>query len=191
MQSATEVRMEVKRSDMLKWAQNAQMSTQAGDSQASDRPAEVRTDRPGQVSVDVMRSKILSLQQEIRELQTGISMRQIQLGFLSQVNEGGSWQKDLRRFMNEQFPTIQMQLSEGQNIEEFRTEAAQVVSSLRNNLIKKEIQIQNILSAGLFEPAAEGDGEPVPDNSKIIKDFSETQDIFSKLRPDAVRNLVN
>ncbi|MFZ5629247.1 MAG: hypothetical protein ACOY5B_08990 [Spirochaetota bacterium] len=191
MRSATEVRMEVKRSDMLKWAQNAQMSTQASDSQASDRPAEVRTDRPGQVSVDSMRSKILSLQQEIRELQTGISMRQIQLGFLNQVNEGGSWQKDLRRFMNEQFPTIQMQLSEGQNIDEFRTEAAQVVSSLRNNLIKKEIQIQNILSAGLFEPAAESDQEPVLDNSKIVKDFSETQGIFSKLRPDAVRTLVN
>ncbi|HMY11141.1 MAG TPA: hypothetical protein PKM44_00125 [Turneriella sp.] len=183
--------MEVKRSDMLKWAQNAQMSTQASDSQAADRPAEVRTDRPGQVNVDSMRSKILSLQQEIRELQTGISMRQIQLGFLNQVNEGGSWQKDLRRFMNEQFPTVQMQLGEGQNIDEYRAEAAQVVSSLRNNLIKKEIQIQNILSAGLFEPAAESDEEPVLDNSKIIKDFSETQGIFSKLRPDAVRTLVN
>ncbi len=183
--------MEVKRSDMLKWAQNAQMSTQASDSQASDRPAEVRTDRPGQVNVDSMRSKILSLQQEIRELQTGISMRQIQLGFLNQVNEGGSWQKDLRRFMNEQFPTVQMQLNEGQNIDEFRTEAAQVVSSLRNNLIKKEIQIQNILSAGIFEPAAEGAEEPVLDNSRIVKDFSETQGIFSKLRPDAVKTLVN
>lgn len=183
--------MEVKRSDMLKWAQNAQMSNQASDSQASDRPAEVRADRPGQVNVDSMRSKILSLQQEIRELQTGISVRQIQLGFLNQVNEGGSWQKDLRRFMNEQFPTVQMQLSEGQNIDDFRTEAAQVVSSLRNSLIKKEIQIQNILSAGIFEPAAESDQEPVLDNSKIIKDFSETQGIFSKLRPDAVRTLVN
>lgn len=118
-------------------------------------------------------------------------MRQIQLGFLNQVNEGGSWQKDLRRFMNEQFPTVQMQLGEGQSIDEYRAEAAQVVSSLRNNLIKKEIQIQNILSAGLFEPAAESDEEPVLDNSKIIKDFSETQGIFSKLRPDAVRTLVN
>ncbi len=34
---------------------------------------------------------VLSLQQEIRDLQTGISMRQIQLGFLNQVNEGSSW----------------------------------------------------------------------------------------------------
>jgi hypothetical protein len=183
--------MEVKRSDMLRWAQNAQLSTQTSDSQSADRPAEVRADRAGQVNVDSMRSKILSLQQEIRELQTGISMRQVQLGFLSQLNEGGSWQKELRRFMNEQFPTVQMQLDAGQNIDEFRSEAAQVVSSLRNNLIKKEIQIQNILSAGLFEPAAESDEEPVLDNSKIIKDFSETQGIFSKLRPDAVRTLVN
>jgi hypothetical protein len=185
------VPMEIKRSDMVKWAQNAQMSTQAGDSQAADRPAEVRTDRLGQVNVDSMRSKILSLQQEIRELQTGISVRQIQLGFLNQVNEGTSWQKELRRFMNEQFPTVQLQLKEGQNIDEFRAEAAEVVSSLRNNLIKKEIQIQNILSAGIFEPAAEGAEEPVLDNSRIVKDFSETQGIFSKLRPDAVKTLVN
>lgn len=191
MQSATEVPMEVKRSDILKWAQNAQLDTRTDESQAADRPGEMRTERAGQVSVDLMRSKILSLQQEIRELQTGISMRQIQLGFLSQVNEGGSWQKELRRFMDEQFPTVQMQLSESQSIDEFRAEAAQVVSKLRNNLLKKEIQIQNILSAGIFEPAAESAEQPVLDNSKIVKDFSETQGIFSKLRPDAVRTLVN
>jgi hypothetical protein len=183
--------MEVKRSDMLRWAQNAQLSTQTSDSQSTDRPAEVRADRTAQVNVDALRSKVLSLQQEIRELQTGISMRQVQLGFLSQLNEGGSWQKELRRFMTEQFPSVQIELREGQSIDEFRSEAAQVVSNLRNDLIKKEIQIQNILSAGLFEPAAESDQEPVLDNSKIIKDFSETQGIFSKLRPDAVRTLVN
>lgn len=191
MHRATEVPMEVKRSDMLQWAKSAQIGQQTSDSPATDRPAEVRTERSGQVNVDSMRSKILSLQQEIRELQTGISVRQIQLGFLNQVHEGGSWQKELRRFMGEQFPAVQVALNEGQNLDEFRTEAAQVVSNLRNNLIKKEIQIQNILSAGIFEPATEGGGEPILDNSKIVKDFSETQGIFSKLRPDAVKTLVN
>jgi hypothetical protein len=183
--------MEVKRSDMLKWAQNAQLSAQSNDSQAADRPSEVLRDRPGQVNVDVMRSKILSLQQEIREIQTGISMRQIQLGFLSQLNEGSSWQKELRRFMSEQFPAVELQFKAGQSIDEFRAETAQLVSNLRNNLSKKEIQIQNILSAGIFEPAADTTEEPVLDNSRLMKDFSETEGIFSKLRHDTVKTLVN
>lgn len=183
--------MEVKRSDMLKWAQNAQLSSQASESQSAEKPADVRAERGAQVSVDSIRSRILSLQQEVRELQTGISMRQIQLGFLNQVNEGGGWQKELKRFMSEQFPATALELREGQDINDFKAEAALVVSNLRNNLIKKEIQIQNILSAGLFEPAGEQEAEPAIDNSKIMKDFSETQSIFSRLRPDAVKSLVN
>lgn len=182
--------MEVKRSDMLKWAQSTQLGTQSADTQAAEKPTEARAERVGQVSVDAMRSRILSLQQEIRELQTGISMRQVQLGFLSQLTEGTGWQKELRRFMDEQFPGVRLDFPEAQNLDEFRVEAAQVVSNLRNNLIKKEIQIQNILSAGVFAPVEEG-SEPAVDNSKIVKDFSETQNIFSKLRPDSVRTLVN
>lgn len=185
--------MDVKRSDMLKWAQSAQMNAESKSADSSERTGEIRLETKAQVSVDSMRSKVLSLQQEIRDLQTGISMRQIQLGFLNQVNEGSSWQKELKRFMNDQFPAVALELKDEQNIDEFKSEAAQVVSNLRNNLIKKEIQIQNILSAGMFEPAANTDGaaEPVMDNSKIVKDFSESRDIFTKLRPEAVKSLVN
>lgn len=183
--------MDVKRSDMLKWAQSAQMNSEPRDAAAGERTGEVRTESKAQVSVDSMRNKVLSLQQEIKDLQTGISMRQIQLGFLNQVNEGSSWQKELKRFMNEQFPAAAVEVGDQQNMDEFKTEAAQVVLNLRNNLIKKEIQIQNILSAGMFEPAGEAQEEPVVDNSKIVKDFSESRDIFSKLRPEAVKSLVN
>lgn len=182
--------MEVKRSDMLQWAQSAQRNGDNHDAEPANKPSEVRTDNKAQVSVDAMRSKVLSLQQEVRELQTGISMRQVQLGFLNQVNEGAAWQKELRRFMNEQFPAMQLEVRDTQSLDEFKTEAAQVVSNLRNNLIKKDIQIQNILSSGMFEPA-ENTTEPVVDNSKIVKDFSESRDIFSKLRPETVKSLVN
>jgi hypothetical protein len=183
--------MDVKRSDMLKWAQSAQLNSESRDAATPERPGEIRLENKAQVSVDSMRSKVLSLQQEIKDLQTGISMRQIQIGFLNQVNEGSTWQKELKRFMNEQFPAVALELNDRQGIDEFKTEAAQIVSNLRNNLIKKEIQIQNILSAGIFEPAGEAQEEPVLDNSKIVKDFSESRDIFSKLRPEAVKNLVN
>jgi hypothetical protein len=183
--------MDVKRSDMLKWAQSAQLSTQKAESGTTGKADELRPETKAQVTVDTMRTKVLSLQQEIREIQTGISMRQIQLGFLNQVNEGAGWQKELKRFMTEQFPTVNLEMGNKQNIDEYKSEAAQVVSSLRGNLIKKEIQIQNILSAGLFEPAASGEQDPTIDNSRIVKDFSDTKDIFSKLRPETVKSLVN
>jgi hypothetical protein len=185
--------MDVKRSDMLKWAQSAQLNAETREPGTAERTGEIRLENKPQVSVDSMRSKVLSLQQEIKDLQTGISMRQIQLGFLNQVNEGSSWQKELKRFMNEQFPAVSLEMRDQQNIDEFKSEAAQVVSNLRNNLIKKEIQIQNILSAGMFEPAGmpEGEAETEIDNSKIVKDFNESRDIFTKLRPESVKNLVN
>lgn len=183
--------MEVKRSDMLNWAEQAQLGTEKGKGSAPDATAGARIDSKPAVSVDSMRSKVLSLQQEIRELQTGLSMRQIQLGFLNQVNEGSHWQKELKRFMSEQFPAVQLQLGAGQSADEFKTEAAQIVSNLRSNLVKKEIQIQNILSAGIFEADGEAREEPQIDNSKIVKDFSESRDIFNKLRPESVKGLVN
>ena len=71
--------MDVKRSDMLKWAQSAQLGAEPGE-RAAERPGDIKIETRQQVNVDTMRSKVLSLQQEIRELQTGISMRQIQLG---------------------------------------------------------------------------------------------------------------
>lgn len=191
MRTAPQEPMEVKRSDMLEWAQQAQLGSEKGEAAPAERAGEVRTEGKAQVSVDSMRSKVLSLQQEIRELQTGISMRQIQLGFLNQVHEGSPWQKELKRFMNDQFPAVQLQLSDRQSADEFKSEAAQVVSDLRSNLLKKEIQIQNILSAGIFESGGEPMQEPVMDNSKIVKDFNESRDIFSKLRPEAVKGLVN
>jgi hypothetical protein len=181
--------MEVKRSDMLQWAKNAQLNTEASQTAADSRSVEIRPEAKAEVSVDAMRSKVLSLQQEVRELQTGISMRQIQLGFLNQVNEGSSWQKELKRFMNEQFPAVNLELRSEQSIEDFRSEAGQVVADLKGNLIKKEIQIQNILSAGMFDGPVEG--ELPLDNSKIMKDFTESREIFNKLRPDAVKSLVN
>ena len=93
--------------------------------------------------------------------------------------------------MNEQFPSVAVEVRDQQNLDEFKSEAAQIVSNLRNNLIKKEIQIQNILSAGVFEPEGEERTEPVLDNSKIVKDFTETKGIFTKLRPESVKSLVN
>lgn len=171
---------------MLQWAQSAQLGSESTE-RATERPGDVKLETRQAVNVDSMRSKVLSLQQEIRELQTGLSMRQMQIGFLSQVSEGSSWQKELKRFMAGQFPAASLELQDSQNIDEFKQEASQLVSNLRSNLIKKEIQIQNILSAGMFEP--KNDVEPA--NEMLVKDFSETKEIFSKLRPDAVKSLVN
>jgi len=178
--------MEIKRSDMIQWAQSAQLGHESAE-RAPERTGEVRLETKQQVSVDTMRSKVLSLQQEVRELQTGISMRQMQLGFLGQMNENASWQKELKRFMTEQFPTASLEVKDLQNVDEFRQEASTQVSQLRSNLVRKEIQIQNIISAGVFEPKS--DLEPA--NELLVKDFSESREIFSKLRPDAVKSLVN
>ncbi len=183
--------MEIKRSDMVKWAQNTQLNQQKTEELAGEGAPTVRPARMGQVNIDTMHSRILSLQQEVRDLQTGISMRQVQLGFLNQLQDSGAWQKELRRFMDEQFPASKLELREGQSLEEFQAQSGVAVNTLRGDLIKKEIQIQNILSAGFFEPTTEIEGEQISENSKLMKDFSETQGIFSRLRPDAVKSLLN
>lgn len=118
-------------------------------------------------------------------------MRQVQLGFVNQLQDSGVWQKELRRFMDEQFPATKLELRDGQSLEEFQAQSGTAVNTLRGDLIKKEIQIQNILSAGFFEPSTEFDAAHGSENSKLMKDFSETQGIFSRLRPDAVKSLLN
>lgn len=183
--------MEIKRSDVVKWAQNTQPNRPKTEESAGEGVAMVRPARMGQVNVDTMHSRILSLQQEVRDLQTGISMRQVQLGFVNQLQDSGVWQKELRRFMDEQFPATKLELRDGQSLEEFQAQSGTAVNTLRGDLIKKEIQIQNILSAGFFEPSTEFDAAHGSENSKLMKDFSETQGIFSRLRPDAVKSLLN
>ncbi|HRP68155.1 MAG TPA: hypothetical protein PLY93_01335 [Turneriella sp.] len=185
--------MEIKRSEMLQWAQSAQLNAESHNDVQTERAHTTSASRHTTVSIDALRTKVLGLQQEVHDLQTGISSRQIQMSFLNQVGEGSAWQKELRRFMNEQFPSLYLELKENQNLDEFKAETTTSITQLRENLLKKEIQIQNIISAGIFEPTQGNDTDEMAaaNNSEIIKDYTASRDMFTKLRPDTVKNLLH
>ncbi|MBV6492269.1 MAG: hypothetical protein LDLANPLL_00262 [Turneriella sp.] len=185
--------MDVKRSDMIKWAQSAQLNAESRKEPQTEKIAEAKAPSRTAVSIDALRSKVMGLQQEIHDLQTGISSRQVQLSFLNQVSENSSWQKELRKFMDDKFPAAHLEIKEHQGLDEFKAETLQSVTLLRENLLKKEIQIQNIISAGIFTPPenSSDDAALSLENSKIVKDFTQGRDIFSKLRPETVKNLLH
>jgi len=143
------------------------------------------------VSVTTLRSRVANLQSEIRDLQTGMSDRQIQVGFLHSLKESTSWQKELQKFMNENFPNSTLKLTQGESMENYLNSTAANMNQIKSELLKKEVQVQNLFSSGIIHPPSDSEGEIQLDNQKIVKDYEGSQSVFSKLRADAVKNLVN
>jgi len=181
--------MEIKKSDIIKLS-HVNIKPEQDFRESESPKISVRVPE-SDVSVTTLRSRVANLQSEIRDLQTGMSDRQIQVGFLNSLKESTSWQKELQKFMNENFPNSTLKLTHGESLESYLNSTAANMNQIKSELLKKEIQVQNLFSSGIINPHTDTEGEVNLDNQKIIKDYEGSQSVFSKLRADAVKNLVN
>lgn len=176
--------MNVKKSDVINIAREVQSSRNdtARQDKAPTAAAESQGTQSKALQVDALRNQVLGIQHDVKELQTQISFRQVQIAFLEQLKENSNWKNELQRFMQERFDGVRLNSIQADDLGEFTEQTRQSISSLNNNLVKKEIQLQNILSTGMLSE----------DQLKVslFKDLSSNSDVFTKLKPEAVSALL-
>ncbi|MCS6984274.1 MAG: hypothetical protein NZM25_03975 [Leptospiraceae bacterium] len=175
--------MNVKKSDMISVSADISL-TQKEAMQRQLQAADLSKSASAPVSIDVdsLRAQVLTLQNEAKELQTKISFHQVQLAFLSELKDKTNWKNELMRFMQNHFPTFQDEGSPEESLEDFMARTENRLGELSNNLIKKEVQLQNILSSGML-----------PEESltiKLFRDLAQDAEVFRKLKPELVSNLL-
>ncbi|MCX7633545.1 MAG: hypothetical protein N2Z22_09470 [Turneriella sp.] len=183
--------MEIRRSDMPQRATDSPLRQDRDQPKVVEREKAEGLSDKGAASFDALRSRVVSLAQRIAELQTEISLRQAQLEFVNQLGESGAWQRELRRFMAAQYPSAELQLREGQTLQDFQHQTTVAIAELRSTLAKRETEAQNILAAGLLEPDPESAIQDGGASRILIKDFADAERVFNRIRPDAVRNLLH
>ncbi len=176
--------MNVKKTDVINIAREVQSSQ--NDIARQDKAPTATSGSQGtqekSLQVDTLRSQVLAIQHDVKELQTQISFRQVQIAFLEQLKENSNWKNELQRFMQERFNGTRPSDIQADSLSEFTRQTLQSINSLNNALLKKEIQLQNILSTGILP---EGQLQV-----SLFKDLSSNSDVFAKLKPDAVSALL-
>lgn len=175
--------MNIKKSDMVNLAREISLSQKEGrESQLNKTEAEKAGSSPKAIDVDTLRSQVMVLQKEAKDLQTQISFYQVQLAFLAQLQDTGNWKNELLRFMEEHFPAQKIELENDMDVEDFMNQTQERLGGLSNDLLKKEVQLQNILSAGILE-------EDVV-TIRLFKDVRKSGELFAKLKPEVVATLL-
>lgn len=182
-----EVKVQIKKSDLLNQIKNLNNETIQSQKQGLKQGfqnAIYQTTKAGQgVSLNNLRSQVLSLQSEMKTLQTDISMQQSQISFLKENSTMSNWQGQLVDFMQKHFaktPDFQGTVSS----DDYTTILLKNRNELKNSLIKKELQLENIISSGLVSLSAKGD-------SLIERDLNQSVEIFGKLKAAQVKNLLD
>ena len=185
--TSMEVKVQIKKSDLLNQIKNLNNETVQSQKQSLRQDFQNsinQTAKAGQgVSLNNLRNQVLSLQSEMKTLQTDISMQQSQISFLKENSAMSNWQGQLVDFMQKYFaktPSFQGAVSSN----DYTAILLKNQNELKSSLIKKEVQLENILSSGLVSLSTKED-------SLIERDLNQSVEIFGKLKAAQVKNLLD
>ena len=179
--------MQIKKGELNNLIKNIQQKSI--DSTMRRKPSEINENldiKPGTGSkLDGLRSHVLSIQADVKNIQTEMTVNQAKISFLQNLDNSQDWKGKLSEFMQRHFTGIDKSAEKAISEPlptEYQQKMHDVNATLRNQLIKKEVQLQNILSSGLVDNS-------VFDN-EISKDLLQSADLFSKLKTENIQNLL-
>lgn len=175
--------MNIKKSDIIsiaKTVQSQNLDRQKPKDINQDLQVKASSPETNDISLNTLKTRVLGIQQEMKTLQTEISGRQMQVSFLETLENKGNWFAELQTFMKETFEEPANQQTP--TWEEYTSQRNKEIATLQNSLLQKEVQMQNILSAGVFG----SDTEVI-----LSRDAANSADIFNSLTPEAVKTLIN
>jgi len=181
--------MQIKKSDIIKYlntVQNEKKNTNIADgkeepaSEAKNLHANISKEK---FSIDRMRNQILHIQSEANQIQTEISQRQVQIAFLEQIDTEEHWPEKLSSFMGERFQS-KVTVNPDPDLNTYLNRLNHEISNLNNNLLSREVKIENILSSGVID-IENGDISRV-----IVKDMKEAEKVFSRMRTDSIHKFL-
>jgi len=131
------------------------------------------------ITIDTIRHQILGLQGEVKNIQTDISKKQIEIAFLENLETDARWKLNLDNFLKSNFGESHS-IDDHLNKKEYIGKLYKEITGMNNDLLAREVKIENIISTGLID-----------DNKKsiseiIIKDLPEASNLFSKMKNESI-----
>jgi len=131
------------------------------------------------ITIDTIRHQILGLQGEVKNIQTDISKKQIEIAFLENLETDARWKLNLDNFLKSNFGESHS-IDDQLNKKEYIGKLYKEIIGMNNDLLAREVKIENIISTGLID-----------DNKKsisdiIIKDLHEASNLFSKMKNESI-----
>ena len=133
------------------------------------------------LSVDMMRSRVLNLQHEVKDIQSDITGYQGHRAFLENLPDKADWRAQLKKFTGQPMPD----LDKVPTLDNYLSHLEHEIGKLNKDLFTSEVKLENIISAGLGENLL---NDP---SAAIMRDMDQARTIFSRIRQDAVGKLIN
>lgn len=176
--------MNIRKSELIQFASDIKNQNNPTQEKTAKSSAQEQIKIAGHSNThEKLARQVRALQNDMNQLQTHITFRQASVAFLQNLGTQGDWAQELKSFMSKNFAlTISLNNSETRN--DFTSRTQNEMSTLQNNLLKKEVQLQNIFSSGLLS-------ENINNNkTNLVKSADEIRTMFSKLQPESVHRLL-
>lgn len=181
--------MEIKKNDILGFVRNVEKQmqekkVQAKNSAAVETPKESASVQSTNSSprLHKVMARALEVQKEIRLLQTEYSRHQSAVAFVKNNSEQELWQEDLKKFLKSSFRYESQDLPD--NKEEFIEKSAGALSNLKNEILKKEVVMQNIFAVSSLD----GDNGH-KSMQRILSNLSSLKELVLHLNTFSVKKL--
>ncbi|MDH5718064.1 MAG: hypothetical protein OEZ22_10545 [Spirochaetia bacterium] len=180
--------MQIKKNDISQFVNSVQkqnIDKNQGQNLINEKNTQNSISADNNINIDKLRGQVKSLQADVSKIQTDISQKQIQIAYLGIIENKEDWRQSLNNFMKENFPSSIKLKIEDKTSEEYINRAQSEIGIMKNDLLKKEVQLQNIFSMGMI---SETGNEKADIN--LIKDMKQAEKLFSNLRKETVSNLL-
>jgi len=186
--SHREVYMQIKRNELSGYIheiQNKNINKKNEDNFSENNINKKSSSENKQINLNSLKSKIKNIESEASKIQTNVSEKQIQLGFLENLENVEDWRQIFLNSMKDKSINIDKTLLNDETTESYISLLHHEISAMKNELLKKEIQIQNIFSI-------DSDIEINYDehNINISKELREAEKIFMNIESSSVSKLL-
>lgn len=130
-----------------------------------------------------IRGQVLALHDELKEIQTKISSKQIQAAFLENSPADPDWKSRLESFMKGQFPDSNI-IKPDPDLKTYLNKLREDMHILTNDMQTREIKLENIISSGLL------DAQKTDVSDIIIKDMDKAKEVFSRMKVDSISRIL-
>jgi hypothetical protein len=133
--------------------------------------------------LDKIRNQVLNLHGEVKDIQTKISEKQIQIAFLEKIPNNNNWKEQLQDFLKGKF-SDGIVLKPDPDLQSYLKRLGGEIRMLNNDMLTREIKLENIISSGLIDMEK-------PDISHIIvKDMAKAREVFSKIKTESISRVL-
>lgn len=175
--------MEIQKNDIMGFVRNVekQLNEKKASAKKDSSSAIKTSENANNQRLNKVMSGTLKIQEEIRSLQTEYSRHQSALAFVKN-SQGDTWQNELKKFLNSSFRYNPDILPETR--EQFLQDSGGALAQLKNEILKKEVVMQNIISAS---PLSKDDGQETM--NKVLQDSDSLRELVVALRTGSVKKL--